>query len=169
MTTHDIEIQDLKTSKTVVGQGYKLSVNATITNYGMNTETFHITLYANTTSIATQTVTLRSISYTIITFTWNTSSFAKGNYTILAYALPVQGETHTADNTFVNGWVAIAIAGDLDGNFEVRLADLVILAKAYGSKPGEPKWNPNADIDNNDIVGLTDLVILAKNYGKADP
>jgi hypothetical protein len=45
----------------------------------------------------------------------------------------------------------------------------VILAKAYGSKPGEPKWNPNADIDNNSIVGLSDLVILAKNYGKTDP
>jgi hypothetical protein len=41
-----------------------------------------------------------------------------------------------------------------------------LLAKAYGSKPGEPNWNPKADLDGNGTVGLSDLVILAKNYGK---
>jgi parallel beta-helix repeat protein len=59
--------------------------------------------------------------------------------------------------------------GDLNGDSKVSLADLVILAQAYGSKPGDPKWNPIADIDGNGVVGLTDLVILAKNYGKTAP
>jgi hypothetical protein len=58
------------------------------------------------------------------------------------------------------------ILGDLNSDRWVSLADLVILARAYGSKPGDSNWNPNADIDGNGIVGLSDLVILAQNYGR---
>jgi hypothetical protein len=119
--------------------------------------------------IGTQTVTLESGASKFLIFPWNTTGLAKGNYTISAYAEPVPNETDTADNTFINGIITVTIPGDLDGDFEVRLVDLVILAQAYSSKPGEPKWNPNADIDDNKVVGLTDLVILAKNYGKTDP
>jgi subtilisin family serine protease len=56
--------------------------------------------------------------------------------------------------------------GDINGDNKVSLPDLVLFAKAYGSKPGDPKWNLNADLDRNGAVGLTDLVILAHNYGK---
>lgn len=52
---------------------------------------------------------------------------------------------------------------------ERALSDLVTLALAYGSKPGNTTWNSSADIDGNLIVGLSDLVILAQNYGRTDP
>jgi hypothetical protein len=58
------------------------------------------------------------------------------------------------------------ISGDIDGDGNVGLPDLVILAVAYNSKPGDPNWNPKADLDNNSIVGLSDLVILATHYGQ---
>ena len=58
------------------------------------------------------------------------------------------------------------ISGDINGDFKVDLDDLVLFAKAYGSKPGDSKWNPNADIDGNGIIGLSDLAVLAQNYGK---
>jgi outer membrane protein assembly factor BamB len=61
------------------------------------------------------------------------------------------------------------VPGDLNGDFRVSLADLVILAYAYGSKPGDSNWNPNADVDGNSVVGLNDLVILASNYGRQFP
>jgi hypothetical protein len=60
----------------------------------------------------------------------------------------------------------VPILGDLDSDGKVSLADLVILAQAYGSKPTDSNWNPNADIDGNGTVGLLDLVILAQNYGQ---
>ena len=169
MTTHDIEIQDLKTSKTVVGQGYKLGVNATIINYGINPETFQITLYVNTTSIATQTITLRSISYTIITFTWNTTGFVKGNYTVSAYALPVQGETHTADNTFIGGGVFLTLPGDINGDQKVNILDAILLANAFNSKPGDPKWSPNADINGDNKVNILDAIVLAGYFNQKWP
>jgi len=174
-SSHDIGIAGITTSKTVVGQGFNLNINTTIINYGDNTETFNITVYSNETAITLPngenytTVTLASGESTTVAIAWNTSGFAKGNYTISAYAEPVLGETDTADNNFTGGWVLVTIPGDLNGDFKVSLADLVILAIAYGSRPGDLGWNPNADIDGNSVVGLSDLVILANHYGQQFP
>jgi len=61
------------------------------------------------------------------------------------------------------------VPGDIDGDFAVELADLVVLARAYGSKRPDSNWNANADIDGNSAVGLSDLVILAQHYGEHCP
>jgi parallel beta-helix repeat protein len=62
------------------------------------------------------------------------------------------------------------ILGDVNYDGKVSLQDLVILAKAYGSKPGDPNWNPDADIVPPwGIIGLTDLVALALHYGQHNP
>jgi len=166
MKTHDIGIQYVITSKTVVGQGYKVGINAKITDYGVNSETFNVTVYVNTTSIATQTLTLRSISSTTLTFTWNTSGFVKGNYTIRAYAWPVQGETHTADNTFTDGWVFVSIVGDINGDRNVDLKDTFAVDLAYGSFVGTPRYKPNLDINSDDQIDLKDTFTTDLNYGK---
>jgi len=60
--------------------------------------------------------------------------------------------------------------GDIDGNIvggykTVQLSDLVNLAVAYGSKPGDSKWNPDADLNADYNVNLMDLVNLATHYG----
>ena len=59
-----------------------------------------------------------------------------------------------------------AVPSDLNGDGTVGLADLVILAQAYSSRPGDPNWNLVADIDGDGLVGLSDLVILAQHYGQ---
>ena len=169
ITTNDIEIQNLKTSKTIVCQGYTLSVTATTINYGINSENFHITLFANTTIIATKTVTLKSISSALIKFTWNTTGFAKGKYTILAYATPVQGENHTADNTLINGLVTITMVGDINADDIVDIFDCVKIALIYGATPDDPNWDPNADINNDNLIDIFDLVIIALHFGETDP
>jgi len=167
--TVDIAITDVNPLKTVVGQGYSMNMTVTVGNQGDQPETFNVTVYANTTAIQTETLTLTSQSFTTITFTWNTSGFAKDNYTISAYAGPVPGDVNTTNNSFPDGRVAATIPGDLNGDFKVSLADLVTLALAYGSIPGDTGWNPNADIDGNSVVGLSDLVILANHYGQPFP
>jgi len=165
---HDVAVTKVTPSKTVVGQGYSLNINVTVANQGY-TEIFNVTLYANTTSIATQTVTLTSENSATITFTWNTAGFAKGKYTISAYAWPVQGETDKTDNTYTDGTIQVTIKGDVNADGKVDLRDLVMVAKAYGTKPGQPRWNPNADINSDGKVDLHDLVTVIINYGKKDP
>jgi hypothetical protein len=175
---HDVAVRHVEPFKTVVGKGTILPFNVTVANMGDYPETFNVTLYCNATAtlpnftlcaIITQTVTLESGNATTITFLCNTTGFAYGNYTINVTAGPVPGETNTGDNTFTDGTVLVTIAGDLDGDFGVTHVDFVILANAYGSRPGDPNWNPNADLDNNGVIGLTDLVTLAIHYGQHYP
>jgi hypothetical protein len=165
----DVAVTNATAPKAVVGQGYCLNISMTVANEGDLAETFNVTVYANISSVASQTLTLASGKSITTTLTWNTSGFAKGNYSTSAYAWPVPGETDTADNNFTGGWVLVTIPGDLNGDFKVSLADLVTLALAYDSRPGNTKWNPNADIDGNSVVGLSDLVILANHYGQQFP
>jgi len=62
------------------------------------------------------------------------------------------------------------LVGDLNGDGKVNLADLVLFADAYGSKPGDLNWNPLADIaPPYGNIGLTDLVTLAMHYGQHYP
>jgi len=168
-TKHDIEITGMTTERSVIGQGYNMLINLTITNYGPYVETFNVTSFANATSVTSQTIVLEGGNFTTLTFNWNTTSFAKGNYTVWAYAEPVQGETYTADNNFTGGWVKITIVGDVNGDGKVNLIDVFAVALAYGSYPGHPTWNPNYDINNDGKINLIDYFTAALNYGKTDP
>lgn len=165
----DVALINVTLSKTVVGQGYATNVNVTVANQGNCTEAFHVEVYANMTSIISQSVTLTSGNLTTITFTCNTSGFVKGNYTIWAYAWPVQGETDTTDNALSDGWVVITIPGDVNGDTYVNIKDAVLLGVAFGSEEGQPMYNPNADINGDGYTNIKDAVILGVNFGQQDP
>lgn len=172
----DIAVTNVTTSKDgctpmpVVCQGYNAKVNVTILNEGDYTENVTVTAYANSTIIGTQTVNnLVPTTQTTLTFTWNTTDFAKGNYTISAYAHPVPGETDTLDNTCVDGWVVVAIPGDVNGDGIVDIFDCVTVALSFGSTPSDPNWNSNADINDDGLIDIFDIVIIALNFGETDP
>jgi hypothetical protein len=172
---HDIAVINIAAQKTCVGQNQSTNINYTVANVGKSYEVFVITLYTNFTENSSETV-LAFIQVSLVsgynlssTLPWSTSGFSKGNYTLIGSVEPVGNETITADNTFVSGSILVTIPGDLSGDLKVTLSDLVILANAYGSTPGDIKWNPDSDINGNGKVDLPDLVILALNYGKTDP
>jgi lysozyme len=167
----NIALTNITLSKTVLGQGFNLHVNVTIQNQGMFSENFDITFCANTTIIGTLTdIALTSGNSKTITFTWNTAGFAKGNYTISAYAWPVQGETYTADNNLgADKEVCVTIPGDVDGDHWVSLYDAVKLLSRYGAKIGNPQYNAVYDIDDDGRIFLYDAVILLAHYGQKDP
>ena len=58
--------------------------------------------------------------------------------------------------------------GDLNSDGKVNISDLFIVAKAYGTKPEDPKWNPLADLNNDNIINILDLIHVARNYGRTD-
>jgi outer membrane protein assembly factor BamB len=165
---HDIAITNVTTSKTVVGQDYSLNINVTVTNKGEFTETFNVTLYVNTTAIEIKQVTLTNGASTTITYTWNTTGFAKGNYTIWAYAWPVQGETYTDDNTLTDGIVRVCIPGDLNADGTVDSSDLGILGIAWGATQGQHNYIPEADINNDTIIDSADLGIMGAHWGETE-
>ena len=156
-------------SKTAVGQGYGLAISVTTTTQGDLTETFNLTIYANTTEIGELTLTLSNGSSTTVTFVWNTNGFAYGNYTISAYALPTSGETNTTNNNLTGDAVTITIPGDVYGQGRVDMSDVVSICKAFGSTVGQPNYNPNCDIDNTGKVDMSDVVIALRNFGQHYP
>jgi len=147
---HDIAVINVVPSKTIIGQGYSLNINVTAANQGGFTETFNVTIYANTTEIETREITLTSEDSTTITFTWNTTGFAYGNYTISAYAEPVPGETDTADNNRTDGSILITKVGDFGGGVppaffncdgSVDGKDLALFLQCYkGTAPAEAMY-----------------------------
>jgi len=56
--------------------------------------------------------------------------------------------------------------GDLNFDGKIDIFDIGIFAKAYGSYPGHPRWNPLADVVRNRVINILDLVRIAKNFGK---
>jgi hypothetical protein len=41
-----------------------------------------------------------------------------------------------------------------------------LIAFAYGSRPGDPKWNPAYDITHDGVIDILDAAILAFYYGR---
>jgi hypothetical protein len=168
----DIGITNLDISKTVVGRGNTMNIKVTIFNYGNNTEHSNVTIYASTTVIHTyENIPLISRNFTTITFTWNTSGFDYGNYTLSAFAWPVPGETSTADNNFTGGWIIVAMVGDItgpdgwpDGKCDMR--DIGYAARRFMITPTHPLWDPNADINNDLKIDMKDIGTVAKHFGE---
>ena len=172
-TGHDLGIAEVTSSKSVVGEGYVLPVNMTVVNYGVYTETFNLTIYANDTLLATQTVTLANASSTTVSYAWNTTGFAKGNYTLSAYAEPVIGEAYVADNNQTGGMVWVGISGDVNADGKVDVKDVYNVALAYGTSlegpnPNGRTYNSDCDINSDNKVDVKDYYIVCKHYGEVE-
>ena len=154
-------------SKSVVGEGYSTNIKFEVANAGYYAETFNVTASINNTAIGTKAVTLLQRNSTILTFVWNTTGFARGNYTISVVADPVANETDVADNTFVGGWVLVTIPGDINADRKVDLKDVFAVGKAYGSVAGDSRYKPNLDINGDGKIDLKDYFTTCKNYGKS--
>lgn len=172
---NDVALVNVTPSKTVVGQGYSLSINVTAANQGNYAETFNITIYANTTVIETQTVNnLLSGASAVLTSAWNTTDFDKGNYTISAYAEPVFGETNVADNNLTGGWVIVSIVGDITGptgwpDGKVDIRDISAVARLFGIARPDPRYNPNYDINDDGKIDIKDISTVARRFGEHYP
>jgi hypothetical protein len=168
---HDVAITDVSSSKTVVGEKLTLNLSVCVENQGDFIETFSATAYANTTIIDTfENFTLTSGDVTTLTFIWNTTGIAKGNYTIKAKATSVPSETDLDDNTLIaDECVCVTIQGDVDCDRDVDLYDAVKLLVRYGAKKGQPECDPNCDIDGDGDIDLFDAVILLTHYGQKYP
>jgi len=54
--------------------------------------------------------------------------------------------------------------GDLNSDCKIDSFDLAIVGKAFGSKPGDPNWNPNVDFKQDNVIDNYDVEIFKFNY-----
>jgi parallel beta-helix repeat protein len=60
----------------------------------------------------------------------------------------------------------VPLLSDLNNDGRVNILDISILAKAYGTKLGDERWNPIADMDKNNVIDIVDVSIVARDFGK---
>jgi hypothetical protein len=173
---HDVAVIDIETSKTgcppkeTLGENKPIDINVTVTNEGDFTETFNVTIYTNATlplpEIAKVQVTLLPTEIRTLELKNVILSSVKGVIRIIAVADTVPGETDTADNTRNYDQTFVTLAGDVDGDRDVDIFDIVRMAGVYGVRQPDPRYNPNCDIDDDGDIDIFDIVAAAGNYGK---
>jgi parallel beta-helix repeat protein len=174
MTTwseHDIAVTSVTPSKNQANPGEVVTITVKVRNNNniSSTETFTVTAKYNNTVIGTQQVTaLAQGAISVLTFNWDTTGVAPGNYTIKAEATRVTDELNTDNNSLTDGTVKIKapLVGDINGDGIINEQDLIMLEQEYGLSPNSPNWNPNADLNKDNKVDTFDLYLLGRNYGK---
>ena len=163
----DIGVTDIFLSKNLTAIGYPMRIHVRIVNYGNERQTFTLTIYFNDTYLDSTLVNLERRSFTTITFWWYPTGTAPANYVISASASPVKGEKTIANNQLTGDSVLIwPLVGDFDCNRIVGPSDFARLSWCYYSKPGDPRWYPNADINEDDRIGPYDFAVFSINYYK---
>jgi hypothetical protein len=142
------------------------NISVTISNVGDFAEDVTVTLYYNITAdliIGSFQIQLAMAQNFTYKFTWNTAvDVAYGTYTLTAVAtIP------TGSYTYVDGNITVRLVGDVNGDGKVDLRDLAAVARAYGSTPGSPNWNPAADINGDGIVNMKDIALVVRFLGSS--
>jgi hypothetical protein len=173
LDNHDIAISNITTSKAgcepmeTVGQAETVNMTIFVENQGDYPETFNVTTYANGTWVSQQEVTLNPGENQTVAFVWDTTPFPMGNYLIVGEADIVAGEADPTDNTYTYGWIFVTIPGDVDGDRDVDIFDIVRMATIYGVVQPDPAYDPNSDIDNDGDIDIFDIVKAAGNYASS--
>ena len=58
------------------------------------------------------------------------------------------------------------LIGDLNQDCQVDIRDMVIVARAFGSRAGENRYDPAADLDLDRDITLLDVVLVGKHFGE---
>ena len=163
---HDIAVTGLVVGKTIIGGGYSTNVSVSVANRGSFSEDFSVILHANGTAINEAFTTLASGESSVIRFVWNTTGWSKGFYQLDASVPPVPDETNIMDNSYVDDYVFLTIAGDTNGDKDVDIFDAVAIARAYGSHIGDLQYDPICDLNDDGAVDIYDVVIATTKYGQ---
>jgi PKD repeat protein len=90
-----------------------------------------------------------------------------GNYTVTLTVVDSLSRTASTSATLQVLNFTIKIY-DINHDGKIDIRDIAIVAKAFGTSPGIPGWNPIADLNGDGKVDIRDIALVAKNFGK-DP
>jgi PKD repeat protein len=120
----------------------------------------------------------RGPNSTIVSYSWNfgDNATATSNETIIVHSFSIAGNYTVSLNVTDNNELSSmeikeifvsekGLIGDINSDGKVNIQDISIVAIAYGTSEGEPRWNPNCDLNHDTIINILDLSIVATQYG----
>jgi len=94
-----------------------------------------------------------------ITYPLTTTPIILGNYT--AYAITYYNYRLASSTCTYN----VQLKSDINGDGKVDAKDIAIVCKAFGTKPGDTRWNPKADLNSDNKVDAKDIAIVCRSFG----
>ena len=170
---HDARMNSFTTNATIspiygptlrAGQWLRLNTNAS--NTGDFSDTFTVTIKANSTLVASNTTTFTPGQTKIIILNWSTSGVKTGRYVLTANVTTTgEGLANLVDNALTTT-IIIRPAGDVNVDCSVNIIDLVLVAGSFGKTAGSPGYNPIADVNYDGRVDIIDLSIVGSTFGQ---
>lgn len=166
----DVKVDTVSVSYSQIYQGWSTNITVTIKNEGTTTvKNFTIKCKAVSGDIEITIGTIRVAQLTpsnttTATFLWTPEN--TGTYVIECEVSLIEGEIDFLDNRLADGAVNVRIIGDLNGDNEVDIKDLVAVVPSFGARPSYPNWNLMADLNRDSVINMRDIVLIAKNFGK---
>lgn len=169
----DIAITKLE-SLTEIYADWLVNVTFTVKNLGgPNPATFNVKIMLNETVIHTYSVTnLAPWPNGVLTIThiWNTAGLTPYvRYILKVEAEALEREVNTENNVLSLLIKKVKMLGDVDGDKDIDIYDVVSVTSRYNSKLGDPNWNVQADLIRNNIINIYDVVAVAGKYGTRWP
>jgi hypothetical protein len=159
-----IIVVNVTSAQSFVEEGFPVNLTATVSNTESSSSSFNLTFCANNFPLDTQAVTLAGESSADVTFEWNTTGFALGNYTLSAFAWSVSGETITVYSNFVGGKILVTCPGDLTGHFKVNFLDITAFVSAYLNYFQTGWCNPAIDFCHTEKLDFRDVQLFVNCY-----
>lgn len=165
----DIAIVDITLSTSEVYIGRQVDVYVKVKNLGEFVESFSVKCYCGATWIGTLSVDRLEPAMNItLTFSfYATGLILYADYPIRAEATFIAYETNTANNQLIKGSVRTRALGDVNGDREINILDIVQISGVYASRAGDINWNLYADLREQwGKIDILDIVTCASHYGE---
>jgi thiol-disulfide isomerase/thioredoxin len=57
---------------------------------------------------------------------------------------------------------------DVNRDGKINIIDVSLVARSFGSVPGNNTWNETADLNNDGVINIIDITMVAKDFGKSE-
>jgi len=145
--------------------GSRVKVNVYIRNEGNSSETF----FMNTANWNPS----NAHEYMILSWNYRGQSIGSGKSILVTLILSVSSSIRGITNFNFDIIIGIGInkAPDLNGDGIVDSMDILIVAIAFGSKPGDPNWDIRADLfpqgSGDGVIDSLDILQVGLHFGEA--
>ena len=159
-----VTVDNITSAQSFVQEGFPVNLTATVENVGESASSSNLTFYCGGIALDTQTVTVAGGSSTVVSFVWNTTGFALGNYTLSTFVWPLNGEPNLINNNSTGSTILVTCPGDLNGHYEVDFQDITTFVSAYINYYQTGQYYPAADFDHDRKLTFNDLQLFVAAY-----